>query len=83
MGLFRKKGRAYDAYARYIGKDVVIYFEDVRRESRMLFGRIVDIEANVIHLINPETGWLGCIDCDTCKIGQISTQEGWRTRNDN
>lgn len=77
MGVFRKKCRAYEAYSRYIGKDVVIYFEDVRREKRILHGVIVDITANVIHLTNPATGWCGCIDTDTCKVGQISTQEGW------
>lgn len=78
MRIFRRRCRAYDAYNRYIGKDVVIYFEDLRKESRTLFGRIVAIEANVIHLTNPQTGWCGCIDCDTCRIGQISMQEGWR-----
>ncbi len=53
MRIFRRRCRAYDAYNRYIGKDVVIYFEDLRKESRTLFGRIVAIEANVIHLTNP------------------------------
>lgn len=78
MGLFRRKCRAIEAYGRYIGKDVVIYFEDVMKKKRMLFGRIVDISADVIHLTNPQTGWCGCIDTQTCRIGQISMQEGWK-----
>ena len=77
MGLFKKSCRAFDAYNRYIGEDVVIFYEDVNRDRRKLFGRIIAIEANVIHLDNPTTGWRGCIDCDTCRVGQISTQEGW------
>ena len=77
MGLFKKQCRAYDAYHRYIGEDVIIFYEDVNRARRKLFGRIVAIEANVIHLDNPQTGWRGCIDCDRCKVGQISTQTGW------
>ena len=77
MGWFKKKCRAYDAFNRYIGVDVVIFYEDVNRDRRKLFGRIIDIQANVIHLDNPAIGWRGCIDCDTCRVGQISTQEGW------
>lgn len=77
MEWFRRRCRARDAYGRYIGEQVVIFYEDINRDRRKLFGRIVAIEANVIHLDNPRTGWRGSIDCDHCRIGQISTQEGW------
>ena len=77
MGLFKEKCRAFEAYGRYIGKDVVIYYNDIRGDSRILYGRIVEISADVIHITNPQTGWCGCIDTETCKVGQISMQEGW------
>lgn len=77
MRIFRRRCRAYDAYSRYIGQEVMIFFEDVNRERRRLFGKIIAIEANVIHLSREDTGWSGCIDCDTCRIGQISTTKGW------
>ena len=80
MGFLNRKCKAYEAFARYIGKDVVIFYNDVGSEVRKLFGRIVAIEANVIHLDNPASGWRGCINCETCRIGQISTLEGWGNR---
>lgn len=77
MRLFSRRCRAYDAYCRYIGEEVVIFYEDVNRDRRKIYGKIIAIEANVIHLVRAETGWRGCIDCDTCKVGQISTLKGW------
>lgn len=77
MGLFRKRCRAFDAYSRYIGEEVVIFYEDVNRDRRKIYGKIVAIEANVIHLERDVTGWRGCVNCDTCKVGQISTLKGW------
>ena len=35
MGWFKKTCRAYDAYNRYIGVDVVIFYEDVNRDRRL------------------------------------------------
>lgn len=55
----------------------MIFYEDVNRDRRKIYGKIIAIEANVIHLVRAETGWRGCIDCDTCKVGQISTLKGW------
>lgn len=80
--LWRRKCRAYDAYSRYIGEEVYIFYEDVSRTARKMYGKIVAIEANVIHLVRPETGWMGCIDCDTCKVGQISSVKGWNKDSD-
>ena len=77
MRLFSRRCRAFDAYCRYIGEEVVIFYEDVNRDRRKIYGKIIAIEANVIHLVREETGWKGCIDCETCKVGQISTLKGW------
>ena len=80
--LWRRKCRAYEAYSRYIGEEVYIFYGDVYGTSRKVYGKIVAIEGNVIHLEREETGWRGCIDCDTCKIGQISTTRGWSKDSD-
>jgi ribosome maturation factor RimP len=82
MRLFRSSCRAYDAYSRYIGEEVVIFYEDVNRDRRKIYGKIIAIEANVIHLMREETGWKGCIDCNICKVGQISTLKGWNKNDD-
>lgn len=74
---FVRRCRAYEAYSRYIGEVVYIFYEDANRECRRMYGKIVAIEKNVIHMERDETGWRGCIDCDTCKVGQISTVRGW------
>lgn len=77
MWWLRKRCRAYDAYSRYIGETVYIFYEDANRECRRMYGKIVAIENDVIHLERPETGWCGCIECNTCKVGQISSVKGW------
>ena len=55
MRLFSRRCRAYDAYCRYIGEEVVIFYEDVNRDRRKIYGKIIAIEANVIHLVREET----------------------------
>lgn len=68
---------AEEIYERYIGQDVVIFFEDMKGTSRRNVGRITGICGDVIHMDNPQTGWIGSINCSMCRIANVSSLAGW------
>lgn len=83
MGLFDKKTcRTHEAFSRYIGEEVVIFYSDVNGDRRKVYGRIVAIDHDVIHMEREQTGWKGCIDSSVCKVGQVSTLKGWGAAED-
>ena len=67
---FNAGGDAAEDYARLLGHRVIIYYQDQRGTDRKLVGKI--------------TGalWRGAINCANCKIGIISTIQGWGGRED-
>lgn len=68
---------AEEIYERYIGQDVVVFFEDMKGTSRRNVGRITGICGDVIHMDNPQTGWIGSINCSMCRIANVSSLAGW------
>lgn len=73
-------------YARLIGHRVIIYYQDQRGTDRKLVGKITEIDGDKIWLenIHKVTGalWRGCINCAHCRIGIISTIQGWSGKED-
>ncbi len=83
---YNESGGTAEDYARLLGHNVVIYYQDQRGTDRKLVGRITEIDGDRMWLENthPVTGelWRGCINCSTCRIGVISTIQGWSGRQD-
>ena len=65
----------------------IIYYQDQRGTDRKLVGKIIEIDGDKLWLENTHrhTGelWRGCINCANCKIGIISTIQGWSGKEDN
>lgn len=83
---FNAGGDAADDYARLLGHRVIIYYQDQRGTDRKLVGKIVEIDGDRLWLENTHkrTGelWRGAINCAHCKIGIISTIQGWSGKED-
>ena len=70
---FNPGGDSAQDYERLLGHRVIIYYRDQRGTDRKLIGRIVEIDGEL---------WRGCINCANCKIGIISTVQGWSGKED-
>lgn len=80
LGLIPKdRSKAEFLYADFIDKDVILFYEDAKGVSRKMVGVITRIEGNIIYVHSACNGWRGVINCDICRIGNISTREGWGT----
>ena len=87
---FNPGGDSAQDYERLKGHRVIIYYRDQRGTDRKLIGRIVEIDGDKMWLENTHkrthkrTGelWRGCINCANCKIGIISTVQGWSGKED-
>lgn len=79
-------GNAASDYARLLGERVIIYYQDQRGTDRKLVGTITEVDGDRLWLenIHKVTGdlWRGVINCANCKIGIISTVQGWGGRED-
>ena len=84
--IFNAGGETAEFYARLLGERVIIYYQDQRGTDRKLVGRITEIDGDKMWLENVHkvTGelWRGCIDCSVCRVGIISTVQGWSGRED-
>lgn len=76
------RNKAECLYAEFIGKDVMLFYEDSKGVSRKMVGVITRIVGNNIYVHSACNGWQGVINCDICRIGNISTREGWGTLKD-
>ena len=65
------------AYRRYIGKEVVVFYEDIKYTCRKAIGTIIDIQDDIICLESKKTGWMASIDTSVCKVQSICTTQGW------
>lgn len=73
----RTGGKAAERYATMVGKNVIIYYRDMRDTDRKLYGVITEIAGDVIHMQNGE--WCGILDCRHARILLVSTIDGWNT----
>ena len=84
--IYHAGGETAEFYARLLGERVIIYYQDQRGTDRKLVGKITEIDGDKMWLenLNPATGelWRGCIDCSVCRVGIISTVQGWSGRED-
>ena len=60
----RRTGNAAEKYARLKGKQVRIYYQDLRGTHRSLIGTITDVDGDNLWLENGL--WRGCLDCAKC-----------------
>lgn len=83
---FNEGGDSAQDYERLLGHRVIIYYQDQRGTDRKLVGKITEIDGDLMWLENTrqDTGklWRGCINCANCKIGLISTIQGWSGKED-
>ena len=83
LGLIAEaRHKAESLYKDFIGKDVIIFYEDAKGVSRKMVGVITSIVGNTMFVHSACNGWQGVINCDVCRIGNISTREGWGTLNE-
>lgn len=84
--IFNAGGDAAEDYARLLGHRVIIYYQDQRGTDRKLVGRITEIDGDRMWLenVHKRTGelWRGAINCRNCRIGIISTIQGWSGKED-
>lgn len=73
----RRTGNAAEKYARLKGKQVRIYYQDLRGTHRSLIGTITDVDGDNLWLENGL--WRGCLDCANARICIVSTTEGWNS----
>lgn len=75
------RSRAEKAFNRYVGCEVVVFYEDLNKTTRKMIGTILAIEDDIIHLESEKTGWRASVDTsvDTsvCKVQSICTTAGW------
>lgn len=83
---FNEGGDSAQDYERLLGHRVIIYYQGQRGTDRKLVGKITEIDGDLMWLENTrqDTGklWRGCINCANCKIGLISTIQGWSGKED-
>lgn len=68
-------GMTAERYVRLKGKQVIIYYRDMRDVDRVLYGTISDVDGDIIWLQNGQ--WQGALDCAVSKVTLVSTVEGW------
>lgn len=66
---------AAEKYARLVGQQVRIYYQDMKGTHRSLIGTITDTDGDNLWLENGT--WKGCLDCANARICIISTTDGW------
>lgn len=71
----RKNGKAAEKYAEFVGKNVMIYYRDMRDTDRKLHGVITRIEGDTIFLQNGE--WTGALNCRNARVSLVSEVAGW------
>lgn len=71
------QSKAERVYNRYVGQEVVIFYEDIKYTCRKAIGTILAIEDDVIHLRSEKTGWMASIDTSVCKVQSVCTTQGW------
>lgn len=71
------QSKAEKAFGRYIGQEVVIFYEDIKYTCRKAIGTILTIEGEIIHLESTKTGWRASIDTSVCRVQSICTTKGW------
>lgn len=69
--------RAEKAFNRYVGCEVVVFYEDLNKTTRKMIGTIIAIEDDIIHLESEKTGWRASVDTSVCKVQSICTTAGW------
>ena len=74
----RQGGKAAEKDASLQGKNVIIYYRDLRDTDRKLYGIITGIDGDVMHLQNDQ--WQGILDCRHARILLVSTVDGWNCR---
>ena len=74
----RQGGKAAEKYASLTGKQVIIYYRDMRDTDRKLYGVITAIDGDMMHLQNDQ--WQGILDCRHARILLVSTVDGWNCR---
>lgn len=74
----RTGGKAAEKYASMVGKNVIIYYRDMRDTDRKLYGVITEVAGDVIYMQNGE--WNGILDCRHAKILLVSTVDGWNCK---
>lgn len=83
---FNINGGSAQDYERLLGHRVIIYYRDQRRLDRQIYGKITEIDGDLMWLenIHKRTGelWRGCINCKHCDISLVSTVAGWSGRED-
>ena len=75
---------AAEQYEGFLGKQVRIYYQDMRGTNRSLIGTITQCDGDNLWLENG--AWRGVLNCANARICIISTTEGWSsncTGNDN
>lgn len=71
----RARGTAAERYARLKGRNVIIYYRDMRDTDRNLHGTLIDTDGDILWLENGE--WTGSLDCRNARVTLVSTIEGW------
>lgn len=71
------RSKAERAYGRYVGIEVVIFYEDIKCVPRKMIGTITGIEEDIIHLESEKTGWKASVDTSVCRVQSVCTTKGW------
>lgn len=71
----RQGGKAAEKYASFVGKQVIVYYRDMRDTDRKLYGVITEVSGDMIYMQNG--GWSGVLDCRHARVSLVSTVEGW------
>jgi len=61
-----------------VGKNVIIYYRDMRDTDRKLYGVITEVAGDVIYMQNGE--WNGILNCRHARILLVSTVDGWNSK---
>ena len=71
------RSKAEKAYGRYVGIEVVVFYEDIKGVSRKMISTIKEIDEDIIHLVSDKTGWMSSVDSSVCRIQSVCTTKGW------
>lgn len=69
------RGRAAEQYASFIGKNVIIYYRDMKDVDRKLYGEITNAKGDILFMQNGE--WRGILNCANARVTLVSTVDGW------
>ena len=72
---FNSEGCSAEQHESFTGKQVRIFYQDMRGTNRSLLGTITKCEGDNLGLENG--AWHGVLNCANAKICIISTIEGW------